>query len=134
MAYVLEKMTPADIETITAVADERQKMFLESHQYFKHRPDMVWAINKERGFFLLNAPTQEHMTSTVFFAFYFNKFLYTLAIPGYSNTRVQLPVKPPKEEMELFKSELTDAFAVHGLAGMPEIEPKVVPVFEAEGE
>jgi hypothetical protein len=134
MAYVLEKMTPADIEKITAAADDRQKIFLKNRRFFEDNLDMVWTIDKERGFCLLNAPSQEHMTSTSFFFFYFNKFLYTLAIAGYSNTTVQLPVKPPKDEMELFKLELTDAFAVHGLAGMPEIEAKVVPVFEAEGE
>ncbi len=134
MAYVLEKLTPADIETITAVADERQKLSLKNRNFYQDNLDMVLTINKEKGFFLLNAPSQEHMTSTTFFFYYFNKFLYTLAIPSLSNTKVQLPLRPPKDEMELFKSELTDAFAVHGLSGRLEFSGAIVPVFEAEGE
>lgn len=140
MTYVLEKTTEDDQQKILALADERQRIRLKAYGFFRDRPDLAWAINKEKGYFLMNAPRQGDGLTTPHFFFYFNGKLFNLSVvssvdaSGARCKPVRLSEWPATDELELFKSELRDAFAVHCLAGMPEIEALYVPTFEIKGE
>jgi hypothetical protein len=133
MTYVLEKITPNDMEEIMALTDARQRMFLKNRRFFEDNLDSVRAIDREQGYYLMNAPSQEDRTTTSFFFFHFKGHLFNLAVAGYSGKPVKLIDRPAVSDMKLFQEELTKAFAVHCLSGLPDIEPPFVPTFENEG-
>jgi hypothetical protein len=132
MKYELKIMTRADVESVLAVADDRQIIRLKAFKFFEHRPDMSWAINSDNGYYLMEAPRQEDRTSTRYFFFYFGGKLRDLAVAGYTGKPVHFLKEPEAEEMKELQSELTAAFAVHRLSGLPDIEPPFVPTFEVK--
>lgn len=139
MTYVLEKITFDDQQRILAIADERQRTRLKAYGFFKDRPNLVWAINKRFGYFLMNAPRQGEALNTPCFFFYFNRKLFNLSVasnfatPGAPYKPIRLSENPPAAELAAFQAELTNAFAVHCLSGLPNMEPPFIPTFESEG-
>ena len=140
MTYVLEKITSDDQQKILAVADERQRARLKASSFFRVHDDLVWAINKEHGHYLMRAPWQGPDSTIPHFFFHFKGRLFNLAV--YMNFEeaadlykpVQLIDKPSANELQLFQFELKEAFSVHRLSGRPEMEPPFSPTFETEGK
>lgn len=129
MTYVLEKLTSEDVRKILLDANESQRRHLRVRHFFENHPDAVWSIDKEKGFYLLHAPKSELMLPGTSFYFYFKNKLFEFTVDGYSGRSVQFSTKPSPNEIEFFQQELIDAFSVHGLSGMPELEPLFTPNF-----
>ena len=55
-----------------------------------------------------------------------------VTVAGYTGKPVHFLKEPEAEEMKELQSELTAAFAVHRLSGLPDIEPPFVPTFEVK--
>ena len=131
MTYVLEKITPADIEKIFANADETKRSHLRMRGgHFADGIDSVWAVDRERNMYLLGAPTVEARSPYAYFYFYFNSVTYGFRINKSRQEAVQLDDIPPDSMLAKFKKEVTEAFSVHRLCGLPDQEPPFLPMFE----
>ena len=140
MTYVLEKITSDDQQKILAVADERQRARLKASSFFSVNDDLPWAINKERGYYLMRAPWLGPNSTIPYFFFHFNGQLFNLAVymnfdeAGDLYKPVHLIDKPSADGLKLFQFELKEAFSIHRLSGRPEMEPPFSPTFETEGK
>lgn len=132
MTYVLEKITPADIEKIFADADETKRSHLRMRGgHFSDGFDTHWAIDRKNKSYLLRAPTVEARSPFAYFYFHFNEFTYGLRIQTFSNDPVQLDDVPQTAIFEDFKLNLLNAFSV---LQANEVSPLYVPYFESKGE
>lgn len=135
MTYVLEKITPADIEKIFADADEIKRSHLRMRGgHFVDGIDSVWAIDRERNMYLLCAPTFEARSPYAYFYFFFNSVTYGFRINKSKQEAIELDDIPPNGVFSKFKKEVLEAFAVHRFCGLPDQEAPFLPTFKESKE
>ncbi len=109
---------------------KRNAVICECGGHFVKGVDSVWAIDKERNMYLLSASTVEARSPYAYFYFHFNSVTYGFRINKFRQEALQLDDIPSDSILAEFKEEVTQAFAIHRLCGLPEQEPPFVPTFE----
>lgn len=120
MSYVLEKVTPEDQQRILSDANDSQKRKILTSQFFANSPDLTWAVDRDRGCYLVFAPrlTREDGEISPFY-FHLGTQLIEFYVPtnlGNAVTFVSLPAMTPDEYHNL-KVEIAAAFLTYGRFG-----------------
>ncbi|RKP46510.1 hypothetical protein [Trinickia fusca] len=139
MSYVLEKIdgearkrVDADVgPDLARIMDKRHFWESGGGELFEN----YWAIDRESGNYLMLSPRFFLRLPGSLYFFFFRSRMYRFRVQGSFDAMVDFYAgeKPPREEYEEFKQELTKAFAVHGEFGVSNLGyVPLVPAFPAE--
>lgn len=123
MAYVLEKILPADQEKILADAncDQEKRNWLIYRKHFKYNPELSWTVERERNIYMFLAPRTREQSGEDHYYFYFNSRLYGFHLEGgpFVGKLVAFDdaVLPPQPLLDELQREIVAAFAVYGRSG-----------------
>ncbi|MFS2036839.1 hypothetical protein ACEN8I_22645 [Polaromonas sp. CT11-55] len=130
MAYILEKISPEDRKKIFADVDEdKQKRLQMRGGHFNNEPDLPWAIDRDRNFYLLRAPTFEARSPYRYFFMHYEGKTYGFRVLDLTDPRVLFEDLVPLELQPALQQEIKAAFTVHKWRGM-----EFTPVFDGEGD
>lgn len=134
MTYILEKITPADIEIIRTLGNARQRQRMSPRfRFFEDNDPMVRAINKESGYFLMMAPKEEIFTATQYYFYFFKERLFDITVENFGLKPIQLLDAPSPNDMAEFREELASAFSIHNIFGTSQDKPDFVLKFSESG-
>lgn len=125
MAYVVDKLTPADCERILADADERKRRRLNLRgEFVEDSVGMNWTVDRERNFYLLPAPRRDIRSMEAHFYMFLHGRMYELRVKGLSGPEVIIEDEVSTVERGNLEREFTEAIGVQGFRGRP-----MAPVF-----
>lgn len=118
MAYVLEKITPADQEKILkdAECDANKKNLLTRSRLFRDSVGNEWAVDRDKNSYLLWVPPPPRSQAHCYY-FYFHDFLYALRFDSYVDCVIHFDDArlPDQSLLPEFKKAIIDAFSVRGI-------------------
>lgn len=138
MAYVLEKITPENIEKILLdlESDQAKKKRVIGDGILTRTRDVNWAVNRECNSYIFHAPTTREQAINPRFYFFYQNAWYEIWVNDLFGNVLHFESPEPTSEAERheFRRQLKDALFIFGryATGSTDSSDSIVAEFKDE--